>query len=219
MNSDSNSDSKQYTKSKLGRVHSAHTHGPGCTQAVRALRPGRRTSRAGRSVMARTGAVSWSSPTVSQRALAVSRAHVAVSLAPQQDTKFVSQHRPLPRAVSQGAGRRIAVMSRAVSRRQACPSCHNTIVCIVTHLPAARCIATQKVASQPQYNICIATHPLARSCAHALPHALARGSTVSWPLLVVLQEGPSTMIIHTNHTIHTQQSMLYTPFIKCTMDA
>ena len=41
MNSDPNSDSEQCTESKLGRVHSAHTHGLGCAQAVRALRPGR----------------------------------------------------------------------------------------------------------------------------------------------------------------------------------
>ena len=37
MNSDSNSDLEQCTESKLGRVHSAHTHGPGCAQAVSAL--------------------------------------------------------------------------------------------------------------------------------------------------------------------------------------
>ena len=38
MNSDPNSDSKQCTDSKLGRVHSAHTHGPGCTHATHTLR-------------------------------------------------------------------------------------------------------------------------------------------------------------------------------------
>ena len=34
MNSDPNSDSEQCTKSKLGRVHSAHTHGPGCAHSA-----------------------------------------------------------------------------------------------------------------------------------------------------------------------------------------
>ena len=37
MNSDPNSDSEQCTESKLGRVHNAHTHGPGCAQTARAL--------------------------------------------------------------------------------------------------------------------------------------------------------------------------------------
>ena len=41
MNSDPNSDSEQCTESKLGRVHSAHTHGPGCEHAACALHPGR----------------------------------------------------------------------------------------------------------------------------------------------------------------------------------
>ena len=40
MNSDPNSDSEQCTESKLGRVHSAHTHGPGCAHAASVLRPG-----------------------------------------------------------------------------------------------------------------------------------------------------------------------------------
>ena len=38
MNSVSNSDSEQCTESKLSRVHSAPTLGPGCAQAARALR-------------------------------------------------------------------------------------------------------------------------------------------------------------------------------------
>ena len=37
MNSDPNSDSKQYPESKLSRVHNAPTHGPGCAQAAPAL--------------------------------------------------------------------------------------------------------------------------------------------------------------------------------------
>ena len=37
MNSDPNRDCEQCTESKLGRVHSAHTHGPGCTRTT--LRP------------------------------------------------------------------------------------------------------------------------------------------------------------------------------------
>ena len=41
MNSDSNSDSEQCTESKLGRVHSAHTHDPGCSQIAWTLLPGR----------------------------------------------------------------------------------------------------------------------------------------------------------------------------------
>ena len=48
MNSDPNSDSKKCPESKLGRVHSAHTHGPGFMHT--APRP-----RAQRSL----GAVSW----------------------------------------------------------------------------------------------------------------------------------------------------------------
>ena len=35
MNSSSNSDSKQCSESKLGQVHSMHTHGPGCAHAAR----------------------------------------------------------------------------------------------------------------------------------------------------------------------------------------
>ena len=37
MNSDPNSDLEQCTESKLGQVHNAHTHGPGCAQAPCAL--------------------------------------------------------------------------------------------------------------------------------------------------------------------------------------
>ena len=40
MNSGLNSDSEQCTESKLGRVHSAHTHGPSCMHVGRALRLG-----------------------------------------------------------------------------------------------------------------------------------------------------------------------------------
>ena len=39
-NSDPNSDSEQCIESRLGRVHSAHTHGLGCAQAARALHLG-----------------------------------------------------------------------------------------------------------------------------------------------------------------------------------
>ena len=35
MNSVPNSNSEQCTKSKLGRVHNAHTHGPSCSHAAR----------------------------------------------------------------------------------------------------------------------------------------------------------------------------------------
>ena len=37
MNSDPNNDLEQCTESKLGQVHNAHTHGPRCAQAPRAL--------------------------------------------------------------------------------------------------------------------------------------------------------------------------------------
>ena len=124
MNNDPNSDSEQCTESKLGRVHSPHTHGPGCAQAARALRLGREHSavsqRALGRVMAhrasyRGRARSCCRPCYARtllcrkpcrvRTLPCRRPYHARTLQcrrpPGHYTKFVSQHRPLPRAVLQ----------------------------------------------------------------------------------------------------------------------
>ena len=88
MNSDINSDSEQCTESKLGRVQSAHTHGPGLCRCARG--PGALCS-----VAVCTSVVSWPCPAVSLCALIVSQAmslaHAAVSWAPfDHDTKTIS---------------------------------------------------------------------------------------------------------------------------------
>ena len=74
MNSDLNSDSKQCTESKLGRVHRVHTQR---TLAPHALRLGRVHS-----------AVSWSCPAMSQRA------RCRVVAPSSHDTKVVLQLEP-----------------------------------------------------------------------------------------------------------------------------
>ena len=144
MNSAPNSDSKQCRETKLGLVHSAHTHGPGCTRTAPRLRARRR-------VVASTGPYHGPLPgriapvpgrvvavpchvAAHTRALArhVAASGPAVSQPPRRDTEsrftiqllsrtlpFVSQR---PCTVSQGA----AAPYRSLYR-------HDTIFCILTH--------------------------------------------------------------------------------------
>ena len=153
MNSDPNSDSEQCPESKLGWVHSAHTHSPRCAHS--APRPC-----AHRRVVARAGP--FRGPLLSSI--------VAVS---QTCTDRVVEHGRLMRDVSRVGMRHVAALSAvscasyAVSQRARC--------CITTLL---RAVSRTKSCPQPRYNIYIATPPLARQHActrcHTPSHAADR---------------------------------------------
>ena len=95
----------------------------------------------------------------------------AAAFTPSHDTIFVSRHESL------------AAPCRTVLRA------HNTVSWSILRRIAA-CIFTP-IATQccpkPQYNICIATHSLARPCARALPHAPRAGRPCRMPILAVSQ--------------------------------
>ena len=107
----------------------------------------------------------------------------------------------------------VSQRSAIVLRLKVAPLSHDTNLCIVTLLPTshtarriADCLAVSWTSSgcfaapgcpvsrhngcpsQPQYNNCIVTRPLARLCAHAAARPLVRStmscplSAVSWPL-------------------------------------
>ena len=123
MNSDPNSDCKQFTKSKLGRVHSVHTLNPGYVHTAP-------RSRAGRRVLAPSG-----------RALAhrvATSGHAVSQLPPpppppppppRRDTKFVSRYKTLCRA------RELAVSQLRVARARAVLHAH------ALYYTRTRCIA------------------------------------------------------------------------------
>ena len=101
MNSDPNSDSEQCTKSKLGRVHSAHTHGPGCAHYAQAAR----TPSVGRRVVARRASYRGRVAPRARHVTALCRTHCC----------SVSTQRPFPFFAIQKLYRDIELMSRAVS--------------------------------------------------------------------------------------------------------
>ena len=155
MNSDPNSDSKQCPELKLGRVHSAHAHGPG--RACTTHRPRQHYAQAAHTASCHNAhsAVSW-------HALASCRgcawpchsAHwpcrrpcrsrtLSCRRPPDHDTKFVSQHRPLPRVVSHALLRNFAAFLRVLQ-------------------PVSLPILRHKGRPQPRYKPLYRDSPLAR---------------------------------------------------------
>ena len=104
------------------------------------------------------------------RVVALCRARtLPCRMPPGHDTNFVSQHRPLPRAVSLALPR-VSQRSCAVSQGAAAPyrSLYRFPYC------------DTKAAPSHDTNDCIATHPMAKPCARA-PLAPTRRQAVSWP--------------------------------------
>ena len=91
---------------------------------------------------------------------------------PSHDTKFVSQHKPLPRArcrVYRSPQRRIVAHYCAISQ------------------PVALCVAKPGLSSYHDTKNCIVTHSASKAVrAHAALRPCAR-QAVSWPLLAVSQ--------------------------------
>ena len=140
MNSDPNNDSEQCTESNWVEC-TMHTP---IAQATHAL-----------------GAVSWC-------ALAPYRGHDCPCCRPcrrppDHETKFVSQQRPLPHALSRACRSASAPCRKALLRR------------IAALLP---CIATPNGRPQPRYKFCITTHPWQAMHARATTIPCARPSRV-----------------------------------------
>ena len=117
-------------------------------------------------VVAHTGRVA-AHAAVSQRMLPC---HSAVAFAPRSRYKY--------RIATQSLSRTVSHAHSAVSQRVAAVS----QCCIAALLHR---VVTPKVAPSHDTNYCIATHPMAKLCARALPQALTRRPTVSSPLLAV----------------------------------
>ena len=135
MNSDPNSDSKQCTVPKLGRVHSAQAQNPGCARTVSCRA---RTPHAGRRVAARTAPCRNVHSAVSQRTrrpLSRYKNRIATPLWPGRALQLVPGLRPgrvAHRVATLCCGPQHA--GQAMSRPGACLrlACRDTTHCIVT---------------------------------------------------------------------------------------
>ena len=113
-----------------------------------------------------SGRVAGVSCRVAARCSAVSRAHSAVSRAPCH----ILSPCPLSRYKTSYRDTRVHVAR---------------VAALLLRIMVRCCVISQRrvVAPQSRYKNCIATHPVARPRARALPLAPARRSALSWPLV------------------------------------
>ena len=170
MNSDLNNDSKQCTESKPGRVHSAHTHGPGCACTA-----------------PRLGALSWR---IERRIVAPGRVVAGLLLQYRRPLvtiqNYIVKLRPMLRA--------LRVVSRARPAVSQVVSQHATVVsqrCIAALLHH---IATQMVATSHD-TIFVSRLTPGQVMRARTPLAPARRSTVSQRCIVRVV-GRITALLH-----------------------